>query len=269
MHSPRYIPGRDKTTVVIFAHLCSLGDEACRFIMAHPTKIQAHLDTFFDANKFSGTFMFSGLSILSGVHPHLSMCAVVIAVEQRQAVLVHKFLASKRTFRELDELDADSKKRDKQKSNTEVLKGLLSRWKNRGSTRPSVIAPGDAAKQESAPASAEEELTSSDYEQIIVNQSNQSKELMKSIFKKQIFNPRHGRVTIDGHRHLLIRAEAISYDFFKLLSEMFPEDQKNEAQLFAAKFIYDFGRSLGTTDQRFYAQKIRQQVKPWDNSFSA
>lgn len=79
---------------------------------------------------------------------------------------------------------------------------------------------------------------------------------MKSIFKKQVFDPRQGLVMIDGQRYLLIRAEAISHDFFLLLRELFPNEEKEEAELFAAQFVYDFGCNLGKTDRIFYTQKL-------------
>jgi hypothetical protein len=66
-------------------------------------------------------------------------------------------------------------------------------------------------------------------------------------------------VAIDGHRYVFLRGEAISYEFFNVLREVLPPSKSADVEMFAAKFLFDFARSLGRTDQRFYTAKMAHQ----------
>jgi len=71
---------------------------------------------------------------------------------------------------------------------------------------------------------------------------------------------RQAQVSIDGHRYIFIRAEAIVVDYSQFLMELCPNDKQGDARLFAARFVFDFAKVLGKTDQRFYARRMGCQV---------
>ena len=143
---------------------------------------------------------------------------------------------------------------------SDVVKSLINRWKGRAAPAPAPASPTPAPFDRKVNAEAIGQQTA-EVERVITTETKRSRRLMKAIFDKQVLDPRHGNVTIDGHRHIFIRGEAISYEFFHLLREMFPADQRADAQLFASKFLFDFARSLGKTDQRFYTRKVLQRVR--------
>jgi hypothetical protein len=191
-------------------------------------------------------------------------------------VIIHRFLASKKTFQYLNDAEAEADgdgtrgtqakaksaaaEVPKAERKSDVVKSLISRWKGRAAPAPAAPAsPTPAPFDRKVNAEAIGQQTA-EIERVITTETKRSRRLMKAIFDNQVLDPRHGNVTIDGHRHIFIRGEAISYEFFHLLREMFPADQRADAQLFASKFLFDFARSLGKTDQRFYTRKVLQQV---------
>jgi hypothetical protein len=197
--------------------------------------------------------------------------------EKRKSIIIHRFLASKKTFHYLNDAETDAEgsgapklakgeaKGDaKEQRKTDVVKSLINRWKGRSSTAPvppvasAPASPAGRKMTNATPPSTDELSKRAEIERVITTETKRSRKIMKDIFDKQVLDPRHGNVTIDGHRHIFIRGEAISYEFFHLLREMFPADQRADAELFASKFLFDFARSLGKTDQRFYTRKALQ-----------
>jgi len=68
-------------------------------------------------------------------------------------------------------------------------------------------------------------------------------------------DPTQGTIEISGERYLLIRAAALSVDFFDFVAELYGEGREQEAADFARNILFDLAHGLGRNDaKRFHAQ---------------
>lgn len=75
-------------------------------------------------------------------------------------------------------------------------------------------------------------------------------------FQQRKMLPEKGSIEIFGSRYILLRGAAISVEFFQLARRLFGEDQQQEADLFAASFLYELAHSIGRADARLFHKKM-------------
>ncbi len=75
-------------------------------------------------------------------------------------------------------------------------------------------------------------------------------------FKQCKMQPKKGSIEIFGSRYILLRGAAISVEFFQLARKLFGEGQQQEADLFAASFLYELAHSIGCADARLFHKKM-------------
>jgi predicted hydrocarbon binding protein len=75
------------------------------------------------------------------------------------------------------------------------------------------------------------------------------------IFGNHLFDPQHGTVKLSNERYIFIRGGAVSIHFYSVLRELFPPDQQDLAYEFATNLLYDFGRSIGKSDGRYFCER--------------
>eukprot|EP01087_Luapelamoeba_hula_P021633 TRINITY_DN75_c4_g2_i3.p1 TRINITY_DN75_c4_g2~~TRINITY_DN75_c4_g2_i3.p1 ORF type:complete len:1301 (-),score=228.88 TRINITY_DN75_c4_g2_i3:392-4294(-) len=238
----------------------ALGDPSCRFIMAHPTKIHAHLEKFFDDNNFSW--------------------------EKRKSVVVHQFLASRNMFEQVIDPDNSSaqpsslrkptantasKKKPGSRRRAKIFGSIVSKWRRGSVVGGSVQLPNKSSSsgagsqqtqaqvQPATTVDTSKQEASPELRNLISNDTKNNNRTIHARFRNRILDPRKAQVSICGQRHLFIRGEAISFEFFNLLQEMFPPEQRDDARLFAAQFAFDMARNIGKSDMRFYSKALFPQ----------
>ncbi len=75
-------------------------------------------------------------------------------------------------------------------------------------------------------------------------------------FQQCKMQPEKGSIEIFGSRYILLRGAAISVEFFQLARKLFGEEQQQEADLFAASFLYELAHSIGRSDARLFHKKM-------------
>jgi len=72
-------------------------------------------------------------------------------------------------------------------------------------------------------------------------------------FEELRHDPEHGRIEIQGERYVLVRAAALSVEFFSMCRELYGEGRHDEADDFARNILFDLAHAVGRTDaQRFH-----------------
>ncbi len=76
-------------------------------------------------------------------------------------------------------------------------------------------------------------------------------------FKDISFQPSQGTITINEDRYVLIRASALSYDFFKEIKALYRDEGKNEAFDIGQNFLFDIGHVIGIEDAKQFHKKMK------------
>jgi two-component system, cell cycle sensor histidine kinase and response regulator CckA len=85
----------------------------------------------------------------------------------------------------------------------------------------------------------------------------QAEEVVSRFFSERIDNPAHGTIQIHGERYLLVRAAALSVEFFDLVRSLYGDDRHAEADDFARAILFDLAHAVGKTD----AENFHRQMK--------
>ncbi len=79
--------------------------------------------------------------------------------------------------------------------------------------------------------------------------------IVSSFFSSRIFKPEQGKIEIGGERYVLIRAAALSVEFFNLITRLFGEGREEESHEFARNMLFDFAHAIGKSDaEKFHAK---------------
>ncbi|HIA35459.1 MAG TPA: hypothetical protein EYN89_01685 [Flavobacteriales bacterium] len=85
---------------------------------------------------------------------------------------------------------------------------------------------------------------------------NKAQETVKEYFRNIDFNPSQGTITINDDRYVLIRASALSYDFFKVIKQLYRDEDENEAFNIGQNFLFDIGHLIGMEDAKQFHKKM-------------
>jgi PAS domain S-box-containing protein len=82
---------------------------------------------------------------------------------------------------------------------------------------------------------------------------NKAKETVKTYFSNLEFHPEKGTIEINDQRYVLIRASALSDEFFSNIQQVYSDKTKEEAFNIASSFLFDFAHLIGLQDaKRFH-----------------
>lgn len=188
----------------------------------------------------------------SGQSIDSDLCFVPAAEQQKRYVL-HRPQGSKQSLTALSNAAA------LRTAKSEVVKGIFNKFRARSASLPL------AASNPTPTATLRYDAHVSDLQRAKIRKSliemgKRNKRMIKHIFARQALDPKEAKVNIDGQRYLLLRAEGFFYDFGKMLAMIVPTDGLKEAvDNFTTKFMFDFGRTLGLSDLRFYIEKLEIQ----------
>lgn len=76
-------------------------------------------------------------------------------------------------------------------------------------------------------------------------------------FKELNFHPEKGSIDIKGERYILVRASALSYEFFQNFKKNFPNKPTAEVYAQARDFLFDIGHMIGQEDAKQFHNKMK------------
>lgn len=85
---------------------------------------------------------------------------------------------------------------------------------------------------------------------------NKAEDNVDSYFKHLNFKPTEGTIEIQGERYVLVRASALSYDFFNQIMELYADKGPDQAFSIGRNFLFDIGHVLGKKDASCFHEKM-------------
>lgn len=79
---------------------------------------------------------------------------------------------------------------------------------------------------------------------------------VKDYFKNIIFSPDKGTIEINDERYVLVRASALSYDFFNEIKNLYRDSGDEEAFNIGQNFLFDIGYVIGKEDAKSFHKKM-------------
>ncbi len=76
-------------------------------------------------------------------------------------------------------------------------------------------------------------------------------------FAERVHAPERGTIEVHGERYVLVRAAALSVEFFTLVRGLYGEDRAREADEFARNILFDLAHAIGKSDARSFHAKMQ------------
>ena len=86
---------------------------------------------------------------------------------------------------------------------------------------------------------------------------DKAEKIVGEYFKKLILNPNKGTIEVDNQRYVLVRAAALSSEFFSNIVSLYADKTEEEAFNEGKNFLFDIGHMLGMEDARQFHKKMR------------
>jgi PAS domain S-box-containing protein len=83
-----------------------------------------------------------------------------------------------------------------------------------------------------------------------------AQENVKNYFKNLKRFPDKGTIEINDERYILVRASALSVEFFENIFKLYSDKSKSEAYSIGKSFLFDFGHLIGKEDARKFHKKM-------------
>ncbi len=81
----------------------------------------------------------------------------------------------------------------------------------------------------------------------------EAEQYVANYFKDLKLDPTYGIIDIRGERYILVRAEAMSYQFLDFMKSMYPSMDDTTAFQASSRILYDMAKSFGSSDaDRFH-----------------
>jgi two-component sensor histidine kinase/predicted hydrocarbon binding protein len=84
----------------------------------------------------------------------------------------------------------------------------------------------------------------------------EAQKTVKEYFKNIDFNPSQGTISINDDRYILIRASALSSDFFKAIKQLYRDQNEDVAFNIGENFLFDIGHLIGMEDAKQLHMKM-------------
>src|SRR5690606_19860823 len=85
---------------------------------------------------------------------------------------------------------------------------------------------------------------------------DKAQQTVKEYFTNLNFNPSKGSIEINDERYILVRAAALSNEFFEDIQELYKEKTKKESFNIASNFLFDIGHLIGIQDAKKFHEKM-------------
>jgi signal transduction histidine kinase/ActR/RegA family two-component response regulator len=83
-----------------------------------------------------------------------------------------------------------------------------------------------------------------------------AEETVSRFFRDQRADPEHGTLEIMGDRYVLVRAAALSVEFFGLVEELYGPGREDEADEFASNILFDLAHAVGKADAASFCARM-------------
>ncbi len=83
-----------------------------------------------------------------------------------------------------------------------------------------------------------------------------AEKIVGDYFRKLKFNPSKGSIDINNERYVLVRAGALSHEFFRSITNLYQNRGEDEAISIAKNFLFDIGHVLGIEDAKRFHKKL-------------
>ena len=81
--------------------------------------------------------------------------------------------------------------------------------------------------------------------------------LVGRYFSERTDSPERGTIEVHGERYVLVRAAALSVEFFALVRNLYGETRVREADEFARNILFDLAHAIGKSDARSFHEKMQ------------
>lgn len=85
----------------------------------------------------------------------------------------------------------------------------------------------------------------------------QAHEYVARYFQNQYADPSRGIIEIFGERYVLVRAAAVSIDFFDAIRQLYSKNSEAEAEAVTRGLLYDVAHALGAADARNFQRRMQ------------
>ena len=82
-----------------------------------------------------------------------------------------------------------------------------------------------------------------------------AEEIVSQYFRDLRRDPAHGTIEIHGERYVLVRAAALSVEFFSLVEELYGPGREAEADEFARNILFDLAHAVGKSDAHSFCAR--------------
>src|ERR1700748_1647724 len=82
-----------------------------------------------------------------------------------------------------------------------------------------------------------------------------AEEIVSRYFRDEIRDAAHGTIEIHGERYVLVRAAALSVEFFSLVEELYGPGREAEADEFARNLLFDLAHAVGKADAQSFCAR--------------
>jgi two-component system, cell cycle sensor histidine kinase and response regulator CckA len=83
-----------------------------------------------------------------------------------------------------------------------------------------------------------------------------AEQLVSRYFAERGIAPERGSIEIHGERYVLVRAAALSVEFFTLVRGLYGQARAQEADEFARNILFDLAHAIGKSDARSFHTKM-------------
>jgi PAS domain S-box-containing protein len=83
-----------------------------------------------------------------------------------------------------------------------------------------------------------------------------AEEVVSAYFGKRKMEPEKGTIEIFGERYIMVRAAALSVEFFDLVQSIVGDERKGEARDFALNILFDLAHAIGKSDAKNFHNKM-------------
>ena len=84
----------------------------------------------------------------------------------------------------------------------------------------------------------------------------EAENVVDAYFNKMKHTPSKGVIDIDGERYILVRAAALSYDFFHTIINLYSDKSTKEAFSEGRNFLFDIAHAIGKEDAKRFHSKL-------------
>ncbi len=84
----------------------------------------------------------------------------------------------------------------------------------------------------------------------------QAQQYVAEYFANRTEQPERGTIELSGQRYMLVRAGAMSVEFFEMVRGLYPGDDEREALSVARSLLFDIAHAMGLADAKVFAARM-------------